>query len=89
MFLHGGTAFLERDYFMLEVLASLPALSEPLALGILGAVLTLAGSILRAALRPAPRKIGSCFCVLGLALMTIGFLCITSNTSLLAHAQRM
>ncbi len=74
---------------MMEVLASLPALSEPLALGILGAVLTLVGSVLRAALTPASRKIGGCFCVLGLTLMAIGFLCITSNTSLLAHAQRV
>ena len=74
---------------MMEILASLPALSEPLTLGILGALLTLAGSVLRAALRPAPRKVGSCFCVLGLTLMAIGFLCITSNTSLLAYAQRV
>ena len=83
------TAFSEKDSFMMEVLSSLPALSEPLALGILGAALTLVGSVLRAALTPAPRKIGGCFCALGLTLMVIGFLCITSNTSLLAYAQRV
>ena len=75
-------------FFMMETFLSFPGLSEPLVPGILGVVLTLAGSILRSGLDPTPRKIGGCFCVVGLALMTVGFLCITSNTSLIAYAQR-
>lgn len=74
---------------MVEAFASLPALSEPLAVGLLGAVLTLVGSVLRSGLRSTPRKVGHCFCVFGLILMTIGFICITQNTSLLANAQRV
>ena len=74
---------------MFEVFASLPALSEPLALGLLGMVLTLVGSVLRSGLNATPRKVGSCFCVCGLLLMTIGFICVTSNTSLLAYAQKV
>lgn len=74
---------------MLETLTSLPALSEPLVLGLLGAVLTLVGSVLRSGLSTPPRRVGSCFCVFGLILMTIGFICITSNTSLLAYAQKV
>lgn len=74
---------------MLEILSSLPAISEPLAFGVLGAGLTLFGSVLRSGLSPTPRKIGNCCCVFGLFLMTVGFLCITSNTSLLAYAQKV
>jgi hypothetical protein len=35
-----------------------------------------------------PRRIGSCFCVFCLALMTIGFMCVTSDMSLIAYAQK-
>lgn len=73
---------------MMELLASLPAFSEPLALGCLGAVSTLVGSVLRSGLDRTPRKIGSCFCVFGLALMAMGFICITSNMSFLTLAHR-
>ena len=68
---------------MLELFVGLPAFAEPLFFGVLGAASTFVGSILRSWLEPTPRKIGSCFCYLGLLLMTIGFICITSNTSLL------
>ena len=74
---------------MMEALSSLPALSEPLILGLLGAVLTLVGSVLRSGLNATPRKVGSCFCLFGLMLMVAGFICITSNTSLLAYAQKV
>lgn len=73
---------------MLEALSSLPAFSEPLFFGCIGAVSTLVGSVLRSGLDTRPRRIGDCFCVLGLALMTIGFLCVTSDMSLIAYAQR-
>ncbi|CAK7060746.1 MAG: hypothetical protein DELT_01423 [Desulfovibrio sp.] len=73
---------------MAEVLSSLPAFSEPLFFGCLGAVSTLVGSVLRSGLNATPRKVGNCFCVFGLALMTIGFLCVTSDMSLIAYAQR-
>ena len=72
----------------MDALSSLHALSEPLALGFMGAVLTLVGSILRSALSATPRKLGSCFCVFGLMLMLAGFICITSNTSIIAYAQK-
>ncbi len=74
---------------MLEALSSLPPLSESLILGFFGAALTVAGSVLCSGLRPTPRKVGSCFCILGLLLMVAGFLCLTSNTSLLAYAQKV
>ena len=73
---------------MMDFFSSLPAFSEPLIFGILGAVSTLIGSVLRSGLNKTPRRIGSCFCVFGLALMTIGFICITSETSILTYAQR-
>ena len=73
----------------MEVIPPLLALSEPLVLGLLGAALTLAGSILRSALNATPRKIGACFCAFGLMLMVAGFICITSNASLLAYAQKV
>ena len=68
---------------MLELFTDLPAFAEPLFFGILGAVSTFIGSILRSWIEPTPRKIGCCFCYLGLLLMTIGFICITSSKSLL------
>lgn len=71
---------------MMEALWSLPAFSEPLALGGLGAASTLLGSVLRSGLRPTPRRVGSCFCVFGLALMMVGFVCITSDLSFLSQA---
>ena len=71
------------------VLSSLLAISEPLLVGLLGAFLTLAGSALRSGQSTAPQRTGNYFCVLGLILMTVGFLCVTSNTSLLAYAQRI
>jgi hypothetical protein len=74
---------------MMEALSSLPALSEPLFLGLSGAALTLVGSVLRSGLRPTPRKVGSCFCVFGLVLMAVGFLCITSDISLLTRGQKV
>ncbi|SBV98463.1 hypothetical protein KL86DPRO_11394 [uncultured delta proteobacterium] len=74
---------------MLEALSSLPPLSEPLILGLFGAALTLVGSVLRSGLRPTPRKVGSCCCVFGLVLMAAGFICITSNTSLIAYAHKV
>jgi hypothetical protein len=58
-------------------------------LGFLGAVLTLAGSVLRSGLNPTPRRIGGCFCLFGLILMVAGFICITSNTSIIAYAQKV
>lgn len=73
---------------MFEAFASIPVLSEPLVMGLLGAMLTLAGSVLRSGLSATPRRVGSCFCVFGLILMAIGFVCITSNTSLLAYAHK-
>ncbi|MCC8193871.1 MAG: hypothetical protein LIP28_04420 [Deltaproteobacteria bacterium] len=73
----------------MEALSVLPALSEPLLLGLLGAALTLVGSVLRSSLTATPRKVGNCFCVFGLMLMVAGFICITSNTSLLAYAQKV
>ena len=80
---------MDEDVIMMEILSSLPAISEPLAFGILGAVLTLVGSVLRSGLNPTPRRVGNCCCAFGLLLMTVGFLCITSNTSLLAYAQKV
>lgn len=77
-----------KDTTMVEAFASLPVLSEPLVLGLLGAVLTLVGSVLRSGLNTPPRRVGSCFCVFGLILMTIGFVCITSNTSLLTYTHK-
>lgn len=73
---------------MIEVLSSLPAFSEPLAFGCIGAVSTLVGSVLRAGLDTTPRKVGSCFCVFGLTLMTLGFICVTSDLSVLTLAHR-
>ena len=73
----------------MEALSSYQALSEPLVLGFLGSMLTLIGSILRSGLNTMPRKIGSCFCIFGLLLMFAGFICITSNTSILAYAQKV
>lgn len=73
---------------MMELFSSLPAFSEPLAFGILGAVSTLVGSVLRSGLNRTPRRIGSCFCFFGLAMMVIGFICITSEMSILTYAQR-
>ena len=73
---------------MMEVLASLPAFPEALAFGCLSGVSTLAGSVLRAGLSRTSRRLGNCFCVFGLALMTIGFLCVTANMSFTAYAQR-
>lgn len=58
-------------------------------MGFLGTVLTLVGSVLRSGLSSTPRKVGHCFCVFGLILMTIGFICITQNTSFLANAQKV
>lgn len=77
-----------RRNSMIEVLSSLPAFSEPLFFGCIGAVSTLVGAVLRSGLNATPRKIGSCFCVFGLTLMSIGFLCVTSNMSLIAYTQR-
>lgn len=74
---------------MMEMFSPLPAISEPLAFGVLGALLTLFGSVLRSGLNPVPRKIGNYCCVFGLFLMTIGFFCIASNTSLLSYAQKV
>lgn len=77
-----------QENAMMEVLLSLPAFSEPLAFGCLGVLSTLIGSVLRSGLDTTPRRIGSCFCAFGLALMAIGFICITSETSILTYAQR-
>jgi hypothetical protein len=68
---------------MMESLAGLPAFAEPLFFGILGAIATFIGSILRSGLTPTPRRIGCCFCYLGLVLMTIGLFCITSSKQVL------
>ena len=73
---------------MMELFSSLPAFSEPLAFGFFGAICTLIGSVLRSGLNKTPRRIGSCFCFFGLAMMVIGFICITSETSILTYAQR-
>lgn len=76
-----------RRNAMTELLPALPAFFEPLLFGLLGTVATLAGSILRSGLSARPRRVGDCFCVLGLTLMTLGFICITSNMSFIAYAR--
>jgi len=73
----------------MDALSPLLSLSEPLMLGFFGAVLTLTGSVLRSGLSPTPRRIGGCFCLFGLMLMVAGFICITSNTSIIAYAQKV
>lgn len=73
---------------MLEAFVPFPVLSEPLLVGLLGAVLTLTGSVLRSGLSATPYRVGSCFCIFGLILMAVGFVCISSNTSLLAYAYK-
>ena len=54
----------------------------------MGAISTLVGSVLRSGLNSTPRRVGNCFCVFGLTLMTIGFLCVTSEMSLIPYAQK-
>jgi hypothetical protein len=51
----------------------------PLAFGLAGAFLALAGSILRGRLAARSRRVGTCFCVLGLGLMTVGLWTLASR----------